>query len=196
MSVENKTLSGDFGGDWNQSQFGDEINADSNIAKTLVRIDKDGDNISILFNSTLSSAERTALNNLILAHTPLADIGDGLYADSTSLSSSTRTSYQQKLRLSMSGVCAGEYFVRWAYTIGNTDPSKPTLVKVEIDDTTVLGEHGDVLNSKAIRYKSFSGFAKVNLTGGTHNIDIDYACTVYGGSAYITNARLWVTSAH
>ncbi len=62
----------DFNGQLDEGQLHEEILAEANITTTLVGVSTSGDVVSIIFQSTISSGERTALNTLVQNHTPQA----------------------------------------------------------------------------------------------------------------------------
>lgn len=60
----------DFGGNIAEGQLHEEILAESGITTTLLGISTDEDVVTIIFESTISSDEKTLLNNIIENHTP------------------------------------------------------------------------------------------------------------------------------
>jgi hypothetical protein len=75
-----KSLSSDFGGTWNQSQLHTEIEAEGGITTALTGINHEtgSDDIDIVFASALSGPETTALNSVISAHSPEANVGSNI----------------------------------------------------------------------------------------------------------------------
>ena len=78
MDIYTKSLSSDFGGNFNQTQFYDEINANINIIPVLQGIDITGDVINIIFDTPLSTDEQITLNTLISSHLPIETIGNNV----------------------------------------------------------------------------------------------------------------------
>lgn len=101
--------------------------------------------------------------------------------------STTETTYQQKLRLSMTGIPLGTYVVQWYCELrhSNDVTGQYAEMRVEANDTTEIGSSTWDLN----RVEDVSGFNIVDLSAGDHFIDIDYK-VVGGGTAYIRRARL------
>ncbi len=58
----------DFPNGLTAGQLASEINEDSSITTTLLRIDGDGDVVIIIFQSTISAPEKTALDAVVAAH--------------------------------------------------------------------------------------------------------------------------------
>jgi hypothetical protein len=70
-TIYTKSLSTDFGGNLNTTQFHAEIVNDLTINKTLIGVNNLDDVVDIVFSSALDSGELTALNLLITNHVPL-----------------------------------------------------------------------------------------------------------------------------
>lgn len=68
--TETYSKTNDFNGQLDEGQLHEEILAEANITTTLVGVSTSGDVVSIIFQSTISSGERTALNTLVQNHTP------------------------------------------------------------------------------------------------------------------------------
>ena len=69
MGTYTKSLATDFSGSIKMRQFHDEIVA-TITGKTLLRVKKRQDVVSIIFDTALSAGEETTLDNLISSHTP------------------------------------------------------------------------------------------------------------------------------
>lgn len=66
MSTEYKySLSSDFSGQINLTQFQNTIEKDVSITTSLLKTELQGDDVSVWFVSALSGAEQTALNNIV-----------------------------------------------------------------------------------------------------------------------------------
>jgi hypothetical protein len=110
------------------------------------------------------------------------------YASSETLSSTTSTSYQQKLRLSVTGVPEGEYHVGWSFEWRVSNNSHEMKVRVQLDDADDLGRV-ELSCNQANKTQPASGFKKVSLNGD-HDIDLDYCATHASHAASIGRARL------
>lgn len=185
----------DFGGNLSESQLNTEIAAEVGITtQTFTHINVNDNDVDIWFTSDLTGGEITILDALVAAHVPHQDIGVGTYAESESESLTTSSSYQQKLRLSLANILAGDYFIRWTMILGNSHKDRPTGFRVELDDSTVLAEGGiSRAGSDDLLYVAVSGFKKQTLSAGNHEIDIDYK-VLDNETAKIKNARIWVST--
>lgn len=95
MSTYTKSITGDFGGVAPKlTQLRDEIKADGAITPTLSRIDRDGDDIDIIFDTALDGGEQTALNVLVLNHVPTTNIGRQVTGISLFTQQVTESTYQ------------------------------------------------------------------------------------------------------
>lgn len=68
--TETYSKSADFGDQLAAGQFHDEIVNDPGITTTLTGVTVDGDVVSVIFVSTISAGEKTALDALVAAHVP------------------------------------------------------------------------------------------------------------------------------
>jgi hypothetical protein len=102
-------------------------------------------------------------------------------------SSTTLTSWQQKLRLTTPALPAGKYVVEWYAEIkhSNTTQSEYIEARIESEDTTELGYCAWAFPA----WDDFGGFAVADLGAGVQNLDIDYRAQG-GGTAYIRRARI------
>lgn len=72
MSTYTYSLSSDFGGNINTTQFHSEINNDPGIFPNLEGINTLNDDVDIIFDSSLSAGEQTTLTGLVSSHTAVA----------------------------------------------------------------------------------------------------------------------------
>jgi hypothetical protein len=112
-------------------------------------------------------------------------------ADSETTTSSTTA--QQKLRLTVANMPVGRYRVAWSYEWQQTGTiSDSFLGRVQVDDTTTIAEQEtEPQDISSSQWTPAAGIAYLNLTSGSHNFDIDYWVTS-GGTAGIRRARLEV----
>lgn len=105
-------------------------------------------------------------------------------AESLSESSTTSSSYHQKLRFTTADLPSGQYYVQWNMFARSTDDDME--VRVQLNDTTTLKFYeldvssGDVANS-------LSGVVVLNLSG-VNNFDMDFNDDG-GGTAFLSDAR-------
>lgn len=112
-------------------------------------------------------------------------------ASSDALSTTTSTTYQQKLRLTTATLIAGTYRIGWMYDWQITSTNSSFNGRVQLNDTTTLMDHLEETQDAATGQRhQVSGFAYVTLTAATHTIDIVYRTSNSAATARIQNARL------
>jgi len=116
------------------------------------------------------------------------------YAESEGTSTTTSTTYQQKLRLTTPSIPAGDYRISYSYEVRNDAGDKERDVQVEVDDTTQIAEDRSSTNivASGSGFLPTAGFKVLTLTAAVHNIDIDFRSTAAGGTAEIRRARLHI----
>ena len=118
--------------------------------------------------------------------------GQFLSVESLGISTTTATTYQEKLKLTTPSLPAGDYVILWSTDYGNEFSNKSCQVRLQLNDSVLLSDIG---SSVAIDdwFLNSSGFSKVTLASGVHEIDIDFQRIAGGGggdTATIKNARL------
>ena len=110
-------------------------------------------------------------------------------AESLGISSTTSTTYIEKLKLTTPSLPAGNYRIAWSYQISSDKQTTAVHVKIEHDDTTVVQETGYAQEN--LEYQDHSGFAEITLGAGVHDIDMDFRTDSGAGTgANIKDARL------
>lgn len=111
-------------------------------------------------------------------------------ASSDGETTTTSTSWQQKLRMTTGSLPSGKYRIGWYFEGHVRSSSYDLRVQVEINDTTQLMEHRLEHNdSGSDQYGSYGGFDYY--TGsGVLNIDLDYCSSSSSGTAAFRRARL------
>lgn len=153
-------------------------------------------------NSTADNRLPVGTNNDFLIANSSADNGISWFApvklfnSSEGESSTTSTTFQQKLVLFTGTIPAGDYLVEWyvetKMSNGNTEDGD---VRVRVNDTTDIGNWevtGFVITgdtSAVGRYHGFSGFQEMTLGTGAHNITIDFSANS-GDTTFVRKARL------
>lgn len=122
--------------------------------------------------------------------TTLVGNADKGYEESDGTSSTTSTSFQQKFRLTILGMAAGDYLVWYSAEI-NTVNGGVVHTKIEIDDTTIVGTP-EYSGSNPIEFNGVSGFKKVTLSAADHDFDFDFKTKNGGETSKIRNARILV----
>ena len=107
-------------------------------------------------------------------------------ASSEGNSSTTSSSYQQKLRLTTSSLPSGTYIIYYSYEVdGNGDKAHS---RVEINDSEEINYN--VYDSSLDGYIAVSGFIVKSSFSGVKNIDIDYRTNSSGNTIDIRRARI------
>jgi len=111
------------------------------------------------------------------------------YNSSIAESTTTSNAYQQKLRITVSGLAVGTYRLGWYCEMRGGDLGSDFLMKIEQNDTTVLAET-NIEPKDSTGYVPESGFAYVDLLSNTaYNFDMDYRSETSGQTTYIRRAR-------
>jgi hypothetical protein len=117
--------------------------------------------------------------------TGLDDYDHGASDGESTTSSST---FQQKLRLTTASLAAGDYRIGFSCELTNGSKVNQSEYQVQVDDTTTIALARNPNLGNNNDYIAVSGFVVVTLTSGVHNIDIDYRAV--GNTAKIRRARL------
>lgn len=113
------------------------------------------------------------------------------YTEDETVSATTDTAWQQKLRMNFTPPSVGDYLLEWAVESTNSKLAKCFFVQVELDDTTQINI---VVSCPSIagEYKSYSAFKKINFTDtNLHTIDVDFKAE--SDTASIRRVRLAMT---
>ena len=110
-----------------------------------------------------------------------------LYAENLLESGTTSTSYQDKVELEFALIAAKTCMIFWFCEI------KPTLYSRGVKVQICVDEIAQPANIDAFHIESwhhYSGFVRVVLNSGSHEIELKWASTQSGKTASIRNARL------
>ena len=107
-------------------------------------------------------------------------------ASSDDESSTTNTTFVQKLRMSTAALPSGKYRIGWQLEFKNNHRSGGEY-RVQINDTTTLAQ-ADGTDSSTPGFTTESGFYYASSISGVQNIDIDFRAL--GGTTYVQAARL------
>jgi len=107
-------------------------------------------------------------------------------AASLGLSTTTSSTFQQKLKMSVV-VPAGDYYLAWAMTSGNTGTEQGVDGRVQLDDSTDLTEF-TTRGRDGSNWDSPRGGHQILTLNGAHDIDVDYNAA--GGTATIKDVTL------
>jgi hypothetical protein len=179
----------------NLSRLTKEIN-DSAIVTDLqdASFNNSVDTCYVVFVDALSAGDKTILDAIVAAHSgeplpsPIVYGSNYHIVEDETISITTATEFQQKLRLSISDLEAGTYRVGWSFECLGSNKGQ-FLAQVQVDDTTTLYSTDEELRPSA-GWRSASGFGKIALTSGDHFIDLDYCTSLTIGVSKIRRARL------
>ena len=113
------------------------------------------------------------------------------YVEDLTLSTTTGTTFVQKLRMTTPSLPAGTYRIACNYNWNTSSTSQDFIGQVQIDDTTTIITHRQeakdpYTNQSFLAY----GFSDNILTAGVHTIDLDFASSSNGTTARIFNAKI------
>ena len=139
------------------------------------------------FPTTVTNAET---NSITLIDEPSGQIYGSQYNYAESLGTSTTTSstFVEKLRLSTTDLPLANYVVSWYSEIHNEvdDKFSEFRVRIEQDDTTELGLlaiNGRISNAPYEQWTPFTGFRRLENITGIHTFDIDFSISTEGTAA-------------
>ncbi len=104
-------------------------------------------------------------------------------------STTTSTTFINKLTLTTPSIPAGDYRIEATLGITNDSADKPVEFQAVIDGTPPF-DAGSYAPKFADEYFFTSGFGVSTLTAGIHTIDIEFSATSEGGTAKARNARI------
>ena len=118
-------------------------------------------------------------------------------ATADEISTTNSTDFLEKLRLTTTGLLAGEYRVVWAYSWNTSSTKRYFEARVQLNDSIDLGTHreepqdirGDLASTGSGQVLRSSGIATRTLSG-TVNIDLDWRTEAITATASIWDARL------
>ena len=100
----------------------------------------------------------------------------------------------QALRLTTSNLPAGDYHISWYYEVKNSTHNGITRSRVQLNDSAVetdLSFTDTVIAGNVTIEQALSGFKRVTLDAGVHNIDIDmYPLT--GATGQVLRKRIMI----
>ena len=159
--------------------------------------------------TTVSGSPFSALNFTGAAVNDIVDEGSGqveVYIEpefgawygwnsSEAESSTTSTTYVNKVTYTTSTIPAGYYRIGWQFEWRRGSTTNDFRARVQIDNTTDIMEMNEE-SKDSNSWHPAAGFDIVQLTAGTHTIDIDFAGETTGSTSYIRRARIefWMMS--
>jgi hypothetical protein len=152
------------------------------------------DGVETYINTTLSGVEPTEdyhlTTKVYVDSAASSSVFGSEFQESSSEgeSSTTSQSFQQKLRLTTGNLPSGKYRIGWYVETQTYDSSKTAHIRIQIDDTTTIGE--DITEpDSSVNYWSVNGF-RYEILSGVTDTDLDYRCYESSSTTYIRRARL------
>lgn len=109
------------------------------------------------------------------------------YVMNNSISSTTSTTYQQKLSLYTTQIPEGVYRIDIGWQVAPIASAKDLKVRVIVDDISVI--HEMIISYSSTQTQIITDFAFISLSAGFHEIRLDYA-TVAAANSGIYNTKL------
>jgi len=103
--------------------------------------------------------------------------------------STTSKNFSEALTLITSSLPPANYKVGWCFEWNMSNSSYPFVCRVQVDDTTTLMET-NIRTPDANSWNVLSGHKCIDLTSGSHDIDVDFKSSKNGKTASIRNIRL------
>jgi hypothetical protein len=117
-------------------------------------------------------------------------VADYAYAESDGESSTSSTTFQQKLKLTAT-ISGGTYQVDYSFTWRRTSTQGDAGFRVQLDDTTDLfNMELEASDSSSNQRNPVAGFKEVALSAGSHDFDIDFREVNGGSTTAIQQARI------
>ena len=159
--------------------------------------------------TTVSGSPFSALNFTGSAVNDIIDEGSGQvevyiepdfgswygWNNSDAQSTTTSTTYINKLTYTTPTIPAGYYRIGWQFEWRRNSTTNDFRARVQVDNTTNIMEmHEESKDPNS--WHPASGFDIIQLTAGSHTIDIDFAGETTGSTSYIRRARIefWMIS--
>jgi len=117
------------------------------------------------------------------------------YAESLSESSSSSTSFTEKVRLTFTPSSVGDWLVIITFQARHTDTGDSFEVRGQLDDDSAkiicLPNQEPEINDPTREYRTFGHFRVFQyLSTSEHHIDVDYRTQDFGTTMYIKNVRI------
>ena len=105
-------------------------------------------------------------------------------------SSTSGTSWVEKVSLTTGSVPAGTYRIGWSFEMRTDSSSMTGYARIQVDDTDTVGDMA-VRIAPTTGWAMLSGFKYITLSASSHDIDLDYTSSPNGNkTSYIRRARL------
>lgn len=135
------------------------------------------------------AAVGSMIGNLVRhADAPMSQYG---YAESLGNSTTTSSSYVNKLTLTTGQLPAGRYLIMWSAGQQSQKENSPVGIRVQVDGSTTLCDYSSNYANKNF-YFDRAGMGEVTLGAGVHTLTIDHKTDTGGAgqASDLKNARL------
>lgn len=177
------SINDDLGGNVNYTQLLQEIR-DSAITSAVFQYQEtNGDTLLLWFDQALSPGDEDVLDAVIAAHSPSVTTQSAQTTKDIGESSTTETTWQEKLSATLPPLKKGDYTFYWYVEMKTTAPGVAAQVTYNGNEQaySVWGEN---------QYHAFSGSVVANMEeGAAPTIAINYKA-LGSGTAYVRRARL------
>jgi hypothetical protein len=155
----------------------------------------------VVVSGTLQTALVTATGIILDLVTdissPASTVQGGFVALDEALSSTTSTSFQEKLSLTgdlsavFSGTSSQPFRLQWYYEWGYSSASSEIETQITVDDVDIVGTiQWSPSSTNATDFAASSGYIDMTLSSGTHFFDIDFRSTANGKTSRIQRTRM------
>jgi len=112
-------------------------------------------------------------------------------ASAEATTQTTNDAFDQKLKMSVTGLTGGTYRIGWYYEWNHNNRNSNFRSRIQVDDTTTVMEQDQEPKDATVnQFGNVGGFVYIPLTSGDHEIDIDWCASSLGDTATIRRARL------
>ncbi len=153
--------------------------------------------VSGVLNDALVTATGIILDLVTDISSPASTVQGGFVALDEALSTTTSTSFQEKLSLSgdlsavFSGTSSQPFRLQWYYEWGYSSASSEIETQITVDDFDVVGTiQWSPSSTNATDFAASSGYIDMTLSSGTHFFDIDFRSTANGKTSRIQRTRM------
>ncbi len=102
----------------------------------------------------------------------------------------TSTTYVQAYRFTSSSLAAGNYRIGWSLEVTNSDQTRRTDARLQLDDATDLFAAGSTRTDNNNDYVAVCGFTVQAMTAGAHTFDFDFKGIISTSSAKVRRIRI------
>ena len=113
------------------------------------------------------------------------------YAEDGAESSTNSTTFQNKLRLTVSGIPNGNYRIAWTFQWRHSKSNTYFSARVQVDDTETIFTYTASPYVDVLYWQPVTSFYYYDvLVSGTHTIDLDYLSSSVASTSYIKETKI------